>query len=328
VDDNATTITADSVGVGMRKTSKMQSDTGKAKKKRGRPAKATTAPSAKQNITPCVSTPAPESESRVDRQLVFDSPTDDQDADLSPEIEYETNALPEFDGTAEEKLSASLAALKMTHQAENNSFYRSGTHFASNLKTILNFLRSSIASRGVHGGNEGEPAALYVCGVPGIGKTSGVKWCCTKAIEETTSNSKYKGPTPMVVHINASHLSSASKPERILLNELAGAVGMNNPETQQKASISKRIKKEMILVVVDEIDLLVSKSNQEVGGRLSGTEGVLQTLLGFAEDDSMPFAVIGISNSSGNDKYHRLNEIGKVSSDFGQLLRQSTTPLN
>ncbi len=100
---------------------------------------------------------------------------------------------------------------------------------------------------------------------------------------------------------------------------------MKNPATQQKISIWKRIKKEMILVVVDEIDLLVSKSNQAVEGRLSGTEGVLQTLLDYAGDEAMPFAVIGISNSSANDKYHRLNEIGKVSSDFGQRLRQSTT---
>jgi Cdc6-like AAA superfamily ATPase len=237
----------------------------------------------------------------------------------------ETNPLPEIEGTAEEKLSASLAALKMTDQAESNCFYRSGTHFASNLKTILKFLCASIESKGAHGGDQGEPAALYVCGVPGIGKTSGVKWCCTKAIEEATSNSGYEGPTPTVVHINAGHLSSAPKPQGILLEELARALGMKKPK---KSYLLKRIKsKEMILVVVDEIDLLVSKSNsQVVEGRLGGTEGVIQTLLDFAEDESMPIALIGISNSSGNDKYHRLNEIGKVRSAVGQLLRQSTTP--
>lgn len=229
----------------------------------------------------------------------------------------ETSPLPEIEGTAEEKLTASLDALKMTNQAENNSFYRSGTHFASNLKTILKFLSASIESKGGHGGKEGEPAALYVCGVPGIGKTSGVRWCCTKAIEETMSNNEYEGPIPTVVHINAGHLSSASKPEEILLEEFARALVMNKPENQKKNNILKHIRKNMILVVVDEIDLLVSESSQTPEGRLPGTEGVIQTLFGFARDETMPIALIGISNSSANNKYFRLNEIGKVRSAFG-----------
>jgi hypothetical protein len=339
VDDNATTITADSVGVGTRKIVKKQPNTGKDKKKkgrlakattasstkksttkRGRAAKATTASSTRQSTTLRVSIPAisPLSQSPVGRQL-FGS--------LSPKIGAETNLLPEIEGTAEEKLTASLDALKMTNQAENNSFYRSGTHFASNLKTILKFLCASIESKGGHGGKEGEPAALYVCGAPGIGKTSGVKWCCTKAIEETTSNSDYEGPTPTVVHINAGHMSSASKPEAILLEEVARALGMKKPEKQKKNNILTNIKtNQMILVVVDEIDLLVSASSQMLEGRRPGTEGVIQTLLGYAQDETMPLALIGISNSSANDKYHRLNEIGKVRSACGQLLRQSTTP--
>jgi hypothetical protein len=82
----------------------------------------------------------------------------------------------------------------------------------------------------------------------------------------------------------------------------------------------------MILVVVDEIDLLVSESSQMLEGRRPGTEGVIQTLLGYAQDESMPIALIGISNSSANNKYHRLNEIGKVRSAFAKLSQQSTPP--
>jgi Cdc6-like AAA superfamily ATPase len=250
-------------------------------------------------------------------KLDFGSPNVGREVPQSTEIELETNSLPEIEGTAEEKLNACLDALSMTNQAESNCFYRSGTHFASNLKTIQRFLSASIESRGVQGGDEGEPAALYVCGVPGVGKTSGVKWCCTKAIEEAARNTDYDGPIPKVVHINAGHLSSASAPQGILLQALARAVGMSNPGSQKKHNILKRIKKEMLLVVVDEIDLLVSKSNQDVEGKLTGTEEVIQTLLGFAEEISMPIALIGISNSSANDKYHRLNNIGKVRSTFG-----------
>jgi hypothetical protein len=319
-DDNATTITADSVGVGMRKAVKQQPNTGKDKKKKGRLAKATTASSTKQSKRHRVSIPAisPVSESPVGRQL-FGS--------LSPRIEAETNPLPEIEGTAEEKLTASLDALKMTNQAENDYFYRSGTHFASNLKTILRFLCASIESKGGHGGKEGEPAALYVCGVPGIGKTSGVKWCCTKAIEATTNNSDYEGPTPTVVHINAGHMSSASKPEAILLEEMARALHMKVPEKQKKNNILKHIKaNQMILVVVDEIDLLVSESSQMLEGRRPGTEGFIQTLFAYVQDKTMPIALIGISNSAANNKYHRLNEIGKVRSASGKLLQQSTTP--
>jgi Cdc6-like AAA superfamily ATPase len=291
----------------------------------GRPARSTTASSTKQSTTLPVSIPAisPASQSPVGRQLFSSlSPEVEAETNPLPEIEADTNRLPEIEGTAEEKLTASLDALKMTNQAEKSSFYRSGTHFASNLKTILKFLCSSIESQGGHGGKKGEPAALYVCGVPGIGKTSGVKWCCTKAIEETTSNSDYEGPTPTVVHINAGHMSSASNPEAILLEEMARALGMNAPDKQKKNNILTHIKKkQMILLVVDEIDLLVSASSQMVEGRRPGTEGVIQTLLGYAQDETMPLALIGISNSSANDKYHRLKEIGKVRPAFGQLLQ-------
>jgi hypothetical protein len=319
-DDNATTITAEYVGASMQKNVKQQPSTGKDKKKKRQSAKATTASSTKQSTKRQVSIPAisPVSQSPVGRQLFFS---------LSPKMEAETNPLPEIEGTAEEKLTASLDALKMINQAESNSFYRSGTHFASNLKTILKFLCASIESKGGHGGKQGEPAALYVCGVPGIGKTSGVKWCCTKAIEETTNNSDYEGPTPTVVHINAGHMSSASKPEGTLLKELARALGMKAPEIQKKTNILKHIKaKHMMLVVVDEIDLLVSGSSQALEGRRPGTEGVIQTLLDYAQDETMPIALIGISNSASNNKYHRLNEIGKVRSASRKLLQQSTTP--
>ena len=339
VDDNETTITADSVGVGTHKIGKQQPNTGKGKKKKGRPAKATTASSAKQSTTkggrPAKATTASSTKQskkhRVSIPAISPVPQSPVGRQLfgsqSPKIEAETNLLPEIEGTAEEKLTASLDALKMTNQAENNSFYRSGTHFASNLKTILKFLCASIESQGGHGGKQGEPAALYVCGVPGIGKTSGVKWCCAKAIEQTTNNSDYEGPTPTVVHINAGHMSSASKPEGILLEEMARALGMKAPEKRKKSNILKHIKaNEMILVVVDEIDLLVSESSQMLEGRRTGTEGVIQTLLGYAQDETMPIALIGISNSSANNKYHRLNEIGKVRSASGKLLQQSTTP--
>jgi Cdc6-like AAA superfamily ATPase len=302
--DSLTVITADSTA---QKGAGKKPGTGK-KKGGSKPAKASTAkkPRIERAITP------------VNRKLAFSREADEDlptKVAQSPVLQWGPSPLPIIEGTAQEKLTTCLEALKQTHAAENNSFYRSGSQFASNLKTILAFVAASIASRGENGGNEGDPTALYVCGIPGIGKTSGVKWCCAKAVEQASRNRTPKDPDIKVIHINGGFLSSATSPMTILLNELAKGTGMKNPGAQKTVNILKRIKSQnMVVVVLDEIDLLVGKASTSVEGtRLLGAEGVVQTLLEWAGNEEIPIALIGISNSSANPKYDRLHKIGKVS---------------
>jgi hypothetical protein len=75
-------------------------------------------------------------------------------------------------------------------------------------------------------------------------------------------------------------------------------------------------------IVVDRLIYLFLES---VRVPASGTEGVIQTLLGYAQDESMlPIALIGIS-IFGKQQIPPLNEIGKVASAL-QPPQQSTPP--
>ena len=70
------------------------------------------------------------------------------------------------------------------------------------------------------------------------------------------------------------------------------------------------LKSRTVILVIDEIDLLVSKWD---GKELSVSEEFLQTVLEWASDLTKRFAVIGMSNSVENRKGRRLHKLGRVS---------------
>jgi hypothetical protein len=243
---------------------------------------------------------------------------------LSPvTVASRPSPLPDFAGTDKERLTMCLDALRPS-QVDAPVFDADGTsHFSVNLKRVENFLTAVIDSEGEHGHVSSSPiaisdcisppAALYVCGVPGTGKSLGIKWCCRKAVAKAAEHSDNYGLEAKFIHIKAAHLQGL--PE--FYKEIASGLGLKSfkKDTIQKmlshqGSKAKRI---LLIVALDEIDLFISDSPNDVGKVTGRTEKVAQVMLSWAADPKVRFALIGISNSIGNAKYARLQQLGKVS---------------
>ena len=71
-----------------------------------------------------------------------------------------------------------------------------------------------------------------------------------------------------------------------------------------------KVKKPVVVVVIDEIDLLVS--NHQSSLTLRPGEEVLRELFQWAGNEELTFGLIGICNSVGNIKSRRLQDLGTV----------------
>jgi Cdc6-like AAA superfamily ATPase len=225
----------------------------------------------------------------------------------------ESRELPVIQGTDRERLVACIEALKQTNDVDNFSYGNGESRFEQNLIRVTNFLSTAIATQGEHGGQPGLPTALYICGVPGIGKTSGVKWCCNKVIHEVEKgNIRVEGNwKPRLCEINATRLQHVKDPMKDLVESVAKALVLKEFSLRH---VERKLKRGgLLILVVDEIDALVSLSKSGNGGKPTASERVVQKLLEWTSDETMGLAVIGISNSTGNDKFCRLQELGKVS---------------
>lgn len=218
--------------------------------------------------------------------------------------------VPYFDGTDEEKLDACLNSLAMADRSKGPIIVP-GSDFESNIKKVCEFLVASFLSLGEHGGERGKPAALYINGIPGNGKTSGVTWCCDKALQSWTCTS----PELKIVHINAGYLAADANPKQRVLNEIGRQLGIC-AEATKEATVLKKIKRKednagnfIVLVVVDEVDMLVSSSNAS-NTRLESSLIFLSKLAG---DPEKQMAFIGISNSMNDNKIDRIHELADVS---------------
>jgi hypothetical protein len=230
---------------------------------------------------------------------------------------------PDFSGTDKERLTSCLDALRLSQEVDAPEFDADGTsHFSVNLKRVENFLTAVIDSAGEHGHLSSSPGvvsdclssptALYVCGVPGIGKSLGIKWCCQNAVAKAAERSESHGLEASFIPINAAHLQSLPR----FYQEIASGLGLQSvkKDTIQKmlSHQGPKAKRTLLIVAVDEIDLLLSDSPNDVG-KVTGTEKVAQVMLSWAANPIIRFALIGISNSIGNAKYARLQQLGKVS---------------
>ena len=236
------------------------------------------------------------------------SPVQGRRISLSPALRAEDQQnLPQFYGTDREKLNACLDALSPSQGSFSLHFDPSGSSvFSKNLKRIEKFLASTIDSKGKHGTNKNDPAAIYVCGAPGIGKTSGIKWCCDQLLRSDGNKSKAK-----VLFVNAGHMQTGNS-EESFYKQLAPCVGLK--QSIKIDSIAKKLKSNLVVVVVDEIDLLLSDSATDVDeASATESEKLVKNLLDWANNPTRQFVLIGISNSSGNSKYARLQQLGKVS---------------
>lgn len=208
--------------------------------------------------------------------------------------------LPVFEGTAMEKLEACLDALNPSHQPEQPTFLRDKpSSFAFNMGRVRDFVQAVLSAECCHSGDEEKSAALYCCGPPGIGKTSGITWCCQQIVSAWDEEDGHK---PILCEMNA---SEKSWPET--LKTIGYAVGLRGKYSVE--SVEKRLQNEKypILLVIDEVDILLSSQ----GGRCKA-DGLAQ-LLKWASDDEMHFALIGISNSMNDEKAHKIQDAGEVS---------------
>ncbi len=222
---------------------------------------------------------------------------------------------PEFHGTDRERLHACFNALKLNHSIELMRFDSDdSSSLRANLARVDNFLASALkrANQDWHDDDDDEevdsaPSALYCCGEPGVGKTCGVMFCCNRLRDE--------GKTTEFDIIVAKFNGNDLKDTKALHEELGIVL---KTKATQKAIVSKLkgkncSKKNMppfLVVVLDEIDMMLSK-NASIHRK---SEQVIKEMLEYTSDPDIRFALIGISNSSGNHKYGRLHQLGKVRS--------------
>jgi Cdc6-like AAA superfamily ATPase len=225
----------------------------------------------------------------------------------------ESRTLPVIQGTDKERLLGCIEALNQTNEVDHFSFDNGESRFEQNLNRVMTFLNAAITTQGEHGGRPGDPTALYICGVPGIGKTSGIKWCCNKMIQEVEKGTiRVEGNwKPRICEINATRLQNVQNPMKDVIESMGKAMGLSK---LTMSNVERKLKQGgLLILVVDEIDTLVSVSKSGNIGKHPASERVVQKLLEWTSNDNMGLAVIGISNSTGNDKFCRLQELGKVS---------------
>jgi Cdc6-like AAA superfamily ATPase len=232
---------------------------------------------------------------------------------VSPSPFYTEKQLPDFVGTTREKLNACLAALHSAEYSGRPTISDDcSSAFAAKIRVVSDFLRAVVDTDGQYGGHNGESAALYVCGAPGLGKTSGVKWCCETA---ALKYEKQDGPTIKICNLAASAFTTQTDPLQSMLNEIGNSLQVKkaNPtiETVKKGLTRYKSKpnKSLLILVIDEIDALVSST-----GLTSMRGKALQTLLEWANNPEMQMAIIGISNCMNDETFEYVLKDGLVSS--------------
>lgn len=234
----------------------------------------------------------------------------------SPPMLFEEVPVPVFQGSDHHKLVSCLDSLKLSNCANlpticpSNETIGNKSKFAANIRKVSNFLQAVLRSRGRNGTgkiNEESSAALYVCGAPGLGKTSGVHWCCNHMAKSTLDNDV----RVKICHLNASYLAAQSKPLRLVIKEIATCMGIKTPSLSE-STITKKIgdrkNSAVLIVVVDEVDAFVTGS-----GRASPGTECLKTLLRWANNSKMQMGLIGISNCMNDLKTRDILELGNVS---------------
>jgi AAA domain len=237
--------------------------------------------------------------------------------------------IPAFDGSDYDNLCSCLEVLRTAHRSNTpticftNSAVRS--KFARNLQAVSSFLQALVASRGKRGTSAKTSAALYVCGAPGLGKSSGVRWCCDMVSKSAPVGAK-------VCHVNAAHLTSHSNPMRFLLDEMGKSLGIKAKQPKESAILrllrtagnnfvdDPTTKAIVLVLVVDEIDALVTGN-----GKATASKDCLRTLLEWANCSTLHMGLIGISNCMNDEKRSDIHELGKVSCAKASVATYFTT---
>ena len=194
------------------------------------------------------------------------------------------------------------------------------TLFQKNVGGLSNFLRAVVESAGAHGEERGDPASLYICGAPGVGKTSAVQWAC-KQTELWASNQQTFNSLlfPSFCFVNAADMQTTSNALKRIIEDIADALSLKGKcrtrEGVEKALDSSQGGRRIyscLVMVVDEIDMLLSERSKISTAASSTGEVALKMLCEWSATKNFRFALIGVSNSVGNQRVRRLQQFGLV----------------
>ena len=100
-----------------------------------------------------------------------------------------------------------------------------------------------------------------------------------------------------------------------MLRSIAGALKIDRQE--KRLSVFKReLKKKTLVLVLDEIDMLFKTNKKQAATWF-------KTLVEWAEDKTMRFSMIGISNSVNDTEAHLIRKLGHVSNSNGLILNSA-----
>jgi hypothetical protein len=199
--------------------------------------------------------------------------------------------------TVREKLKSCLVALKYDHDEKIVSPRNS--NLSKSHEEIRKFLSAVIKSKGRKGGrNNNHAPILYICGVPGSGKTMSTTQLCKEAIAEEIRRKEDWEEAPRYCHINCTNLQGYSKGDA--LDRVLGQIEMSKKRLCRSKDDSNAF---AMILILDEVDTLIGSS---------GTEEFLRTLSGWAKDPDNILSLIGISNAINDSRTRRLLEYGMV----------------
>lgn len=215
--------------------------------------------------------------------------------------------------TLEEKLDYAGTVLQPSYNAAVLAVPdKSGatpSKFRFQLAEIQSFLRGVSTSAGAKGRGEESPI-LHVCGATGVGKTSTVQWCCEQSrIDKGRDNALFCFLNATASHSDWGHRVST---------ELSITMGRKVSKTTNLGDVRNYLqdaakKSQTVVLVIDEVDFLVSNKGGGGTGQTNKSERALAEIFVLAQDPALPFGVIGISNSVGNHHVNRLRNLGMVS---------------
>ena len=217
---------------------------------------------------------------------------------------------PEKKETIGEKLESCQRVLQESQKTKKLSIVNNGK--PSKLKVqvddIQKFLNTAIASNGGHGETKSTKPILYICGSPGVGKTTAVDWCCEQAVVDVN-----QGDLQCVDGLKFSFVNGISTSDaKAVLKEIAEGLNIKTKQMTVKLLMNYLKKNEdMLILVIDEVDNMVLARGESSPKNQS--EKLLQELCELASDPSYKFALIGISNAVDSMEAKRLKMIGMVS---------------
>jgi hypothetical protein len=217
---------------------------------------------------------------------------------------------PEMKATVGAKLLSCLRVLQTSSRYKKlaNLDERKSSQFKDQVGQIEKFLRAAISSKQTSGHSKFETPILYVCGSPGVGKTTAVDWCCDQAVKSVKNGEIADCANLRICHVNSVSPGDAATS---ILNKIADCLDITKKNITMK-SLAAYLKKtdEMVVLVIDEVDEMVSsRGNSSLN---SESEKTLRELCEWASVPSCKVALIGISNAVEGLAATRLKMIGMM----------------